>query len=82
MRLIGYIEKDIFSYKENKIIHIDETYFPLTYMTHKEDQNTRKKTYFYCLGIDKTILFKATISRSAQWIREKLKQLDYDIYFL
>lgn len=78
--LIGYIEKDIFSYKENKIIYIDETYFPLTYMTHKEDQKTRKKAYFYCLGTDKTILFKATISRSAQWLREKLKQLDYDIY--
>ena len=51
-------------------------------MIHKEDQKTRKKAYFYYLGTDKTILFKATISRSAQWLREKLKQLDYDIYFL
>lgn len=84
-KLIEYIEKDIFSYKENKTIYIDETYFPLTYMNKKKekeekDEKTRKKAYFYCLGTDKVILFKATISRSAQWLREKLKQLDYDIY--
>ncbi len=75
-----YKENNAFELSKNNVLYIDETTHPLTYSPQKSDGKTRYSSYIYCLAVDKIILFKATISRSSKWLRDKLKELDYDIY--
>lgn len=76
------IEDSMFEKKELPILHIDETFINLTKAPAKNDGTERSNSYVYIMVDKRGIRFKATISRGADWFKEKMKDLKHLLYVI